>query len=266
MLAALEESCGPTLIDRHADPDHHRSVFTLAGDPVAVLEGAKGLARAALSLLDLAGHHGAHPRIGVLDVVPFVPLGPHSGLQLACLARNELAQWAGRELELPCFFYGPLATGTTRSLPTVRRHAFTTLFPDTGPRHRHPSAGATAVGAREVLVAYNLWIEGGSRELVRSVARSLRSEHVRALGFALSHGLQVSCNLLHPERVGPAHVNDAVTALLSGTGAHVARCELVGLVPSSVLHSTPKARWKELDLSVDRTIEARLEAAGSPSP
>lgn len=224
-------------------------------------EAARSLARAAVARLRLAGHAGAHPRLGVLDVVPFVALGTAPDAA-AVAARDAFCTWAGGTLALPCFHYGPLPDGTERTLPEVRRGAFSTVPPDAGPPVPHPTAGATAVGARGVLVAYNLWLDGGplTAALARSVARSVRGPNVRALGFELAHGVQVSCNLLEPATVGPAEIYDAVAQRLEGTGATIARCELVGLLPASVLARIPTERWPRLDVGADRTIEARLTA------
>ncbi|MGC8471866.1 MAG: glutamate formimidoyltransferase [Acidimicrobiales bacterium] len=276
ILRELADACRDALIDLHADLDHHRSVFTLAGPPDLVQEAARALARVAVEKLDLSRHHGAHPRFGVLDVVPFVPLsgpetavGPSRGqpdLGPAIAARDAFASWAGRMLGLPCFLYGPLRDGCVRTLPEVRRGAFSTLEPDTGPRAPHPTAGAVAVGARPVLVAYNIWIDGSDLDVARKLAASLRGPLVRALGFSLRGGVQVSCNLLDPVAVGPAEVYDRVAALLreAGPGATaggvIRRAELVGLIPAASVQRIPPGRWDELDLSPDRTIEARLEA------
>ena len=245
-------------MDVHSDLDHHRSVFTLAGEPDAVQEGVRSLTRLAVATMDLSGHDGAHPRFGVVDVVPFVPLGtPELGAPAA--ARDAFAAWASAALGLPCFLYGPLPGEGSRSLPDVRRGAFTTLAPDFGPPAPHPTAGAVAVGARPLLVAYNLWLEGAGPAVARRVAAALRGPSVRALGFDLPSGVQVSCNLLAPLEVGPAQTYDRVAALLRKEGGLIRRAELVGLVPAAVLERIPPARWHELDLSPDRTIEARLE-------
>jgi glutamate formiminotransferase len=252
------------LLDLHSDLDHHRSVFTLAGAPDDVQDAVRSLADAAVRVLDLSGHDGAHPRFGVVDVVPFVPLGTPD-LEPAVAARDAFASWAADALGLPCFLYGPLPGGGARSLPEVRRRAFGSLPPDTGPPAPHRSAGAVAVGARPLLVAYNLWIEGSNLACARTVAAALRSPQVRALGFDLSSGVQVSCNLLDPVAFGPAEAYDRVAALLQtagtdgGPGGVIRRAELVGLVPAAVLERIPATRWTELDLSPDRTIEARLE-------
>lgn len=224
-----------------------------------MLDASRSLARAAVSALDLSGHQGAHPRLGVLDVVPFVPLTTPGRLDGAVAARDAFGAWLADALAVPCFAYGPLPDGSARSLPEVRRGAFAALAPDWGPPEPHPTAGATAVGARPVLVAYNMWVTGAGTALARSVAAALRGPSVRTLGFDLASGVQISCNLVDPQTVGPAEVVDAAIALLAPEGARVERCELVGLVPAAVLDATPRHRWAELDLATDRTIEARLD-------
>lgn len=250
VVRAIAASGGRALLDVHSDAHHHRSVLTLAGDRLAIEAAAQRVTRAAVERLDLARHSGAHPRIGVVDVVPFVPLAG-STMAEAVAARDEFARWAGDELGLPCFLYGP-----ERSLPDIRRGAFTTLAPDTGPREPHPTAGAVAVGARPVLVAYNLWIDATVEE-ARRIASEIRGPALRALGLQVGPGVQVSCNLIQPEALGPAAAFDAVAGR-----ATIVRSELVGLVPASVLAATAPDRWEALDLGPSRTIEARLEQAG----
>jgi len=250
MVEVIAKAAGRELLDVHTDPDHNRSVLTLVNEPAA-----RAVAATTVLLLDLAAHTGAHPRIGVLDVVPFVALGDAS-IDDALAARDQFAAWAGAELAVPCFLYGP-----ERSLPDVRRGAWATLTPDTGPSHPHPTAGAIAVGARPLLVAYNVWLHHDDLDRARSIARDLRSPHVRALGLQVGDEVQVSMNLIDPLTVGPADVFDAVAAR-----AEVARAELVGLVPRAVLDTINPGRWQQLDLTVDRTIEARLAARGLTPP
>lgn len=245
LLAVLGRIAGRSLLDLHHDAHHHRSVFTLAGPEVE--DAARALTAEAVARLDLRDHEGVHPRFGVVDVVPFVPL-EGATMDLALTARDEFARWAGAELDLPCFLYGP-----ERPLPAVRRRAFTTLDPDTGPPTPHPSAGACAVGARTVMIAYNLWLEAPDLAGAKAIASALRGPQVRALAFATGDRVQVSCNLLSPDVVGPAEAHDLVAAQ-----ATVAEAELVGLLPASVLARIPRSRWTELDLAADRTIESRL--------
>lgn len=243
VITALVRAAGADLLDVHTDADHHRTVLTLVGE-----EAPRAVALAAVERIDLRGHAGAHPRLGVVDVVPFVPLSGDS-LAGAAAARDHFASWLGAELGVPAFTYGP----GLAALPDIRRSAFVVLAPAAGPPAPHPRAGATAVGARLPLVAYNLWLV--EPDLVRAcaIARSLRSAEVRTLGLAVGTAVQVSCNLLEPLRVGPAAVYDAVAAL-----APVARAELVGLVPAAVLAAVDPERWADLDLSPGRTVEARL--------
>jgi glutamate formiminotransferase len=242
VLDALAAAAGPDLLDVHVDADHHRAVLTLVGE-----EAPRGVATEAVARIDLRAHEGAHPRIGALDVVPFAPL-EGSTMTDARAARDAFCDWAAATLALPCFRYGP-----ERTLPDVRRHAFADLLPDTGPPAPHPTAGACAVGARPVLVAYNLWLEETDHGLARQVAAAVRGPKVRALGLAVGQRVQVSMNLLDARTVGPADVWDRVSAL-----APVAGAELVGLVPAAVLEATPAGRWSQLDLDEERTIEARL--------
>lgn len=237
----IAAAAGPDLLDVHTDAHHNRSVLTLLGETAP-----RAVAAAAVELLDIRRHLGVHPRIGVVDVVPFVPLDDSTDAD-AIAARDAFCTWAGSKLQVPCFRYGP-----ERSLPDVRRGAFGDLQPDCGPMQPHPTAGAMAVGARPILVAYNVWLATGDLAEARSIARQLRSPTVRALGLQVGDEVQVSMNLIAPQVTGPGAVADRI-----GDMARISRCELVGLVPQSVLEQEPPERWAELDLAPDRTIEAR---------
>lgn len=243
VVAAIGAAAGADLLDVHSDAHHHRSVLTLVGE-----EAPRAVARAAVDRLDLGAHAGVHPRIGVVDVVPFVALGATPAAE-AVAARDRFGAWAAAELGVPGFAYGP-----ERTLPEVRRRAFAGLTPTWGPATPHPTAGAIAVGARPLLVAYNLWLAPGTDLAVaRRVAREVRSPEIRTLGLAVGDEVQVSMNLVAPLAVGPAEAWDRVASL-----APVARAELVGLVPEGVLEQAPEGRWEQLDLGPERTIEARL--------
>jgi glutamate formiminotransferase len=244
-LERVVAPAGSALLDLHTDADHNRSVLTLAGADVEAT--VRAVAAEAVAAIDLRTHEGAHPRIGALDVVPFVAL-EGSGPADALGARDRFADWAGAQLGLPCFLYGP-----ERTLPEIRRGAWAELAPDTGPAVPHPTAGACAVGAREVLVAYNLWLAEPDLPRAKAIAAELRSPAVRALGLRVGTAVQVSLNLVDPARFGPADAYDAVAAR-----ARIARAELVGLVPRAVLAPIDEGRWEQLDVSADRTIEARL--------
>lgn len=255
VITAVGAAAGDHLLDVHRDADHHRSVLTLAGPEVE--DAARRVTAEAVARIDLRRHEGVHPRLGAADVVPFVPLAG-SDLADARRARDGLADWVGDELGVPCFLYGP-----ERSLPAVRRGAFTMLTPDTGPSGVHPTAGACAVGARGVLVAYNLWLATGTAAgQARAIARDLRGPAVRALALDVGGRAQVSCNLVEPLAVGPADAYDAVAALAAAAGTRVVGAELVGLLPAGVLEAVPPGRRRALDLDPTRTIEARLEQAG----
>ena len=234
---------GSDLLDVHCDADHNRSVITVVGAtaPPAVI-------RHAVQRLDLRTHTGVHPRIGVVDVVPFVPLAD-STYDDALRTRDAMSSWIANELQIPVFLYGP-----ERTLPDIRRGAFTVLRPDLGPHQPHPTAGAVAVGARELMLAWNLWLSEPDLDLAKSIASSIRGPGVRALGLQIGDEVQVSMNLIDPLTVGPAEVYDRVASL-----AGLARAELVGLAPQSVLNAVDEKRWEQLNLSVETTIESRLQ-------
>lgn len=242
VLDALAAVAGADLLDTHVDPHHHRAVLTLAGE-----DAPRAVAVEAVRRIDLRRHAGAHPRLGAIDVVPFVPLGG-TAMAAALSARDRFSDWLDAELGVPAFRYG----GDGPSLPEVRRAA-RHRRPDRGGPLPHPTAGATAVGARGVLVAYNLVLVEPDLGRARAVAAAVRGPAVRALGLRVGDEVQVSMNLVAPAEVGPGGAFDAVAA-----HAAVARAELVGLLPESVLHAVDRNRWEQLDLAADRTIEARL--------
>jgi glutamate formiminotransferase len=239
IIDSLAQSCAGDLLDVHSDPDHNRTVFTMLG-----VDAPRALARAAVAALGLNDHSGVHPRIGVVDVVPFVPL-VDSTMHDARVARDEFATWAAAELNVPCFLYG-----TERTLPDIRKSAWTSLMPDIGSHAPHPTAGAMCVGVREPLVAYNLWLENVDLATTRRIASDVRTVNIRTLGLQVGTFTQVSVNLIQPMIAGPNDVFNAVSQ-----HAKVHHAELVGLLPASVLAVIPRARWEDLDLSVEQTIE-----------
>lgn len=267
-LDRLAAAAGTALLDVHTDPHHHRSVFTLGGDDLE--ESVFDLARTGLELLDLRDHQGVHPRLGVVDVVPFTPFPPFvalaggagealepAALGEALAARERFVRRACEELRLPCYRYGP-----ERSLPEIRRAARAGLAPDCGGEHPDPRHGACCVGARGALVAYNLVLAGAELGLARAIAAAIRSPSLRALGLAVGTAVQVSCNLVAPLELGPAQAYDLVRRLAEAAGARVARAELVGLLPEAVLALIPPQRYDELGCTPQATIEHRLDAAG----
>ncbi|HEX7168800.1 MAG TPA: hypothetical protein VF230_17620 [Acidimicrobiales bacterium] len=256
VVDAIAAAAGRHLLDVHVDADHHRSVLTLAGAERDVADAAYEVVRAAVERIDLRHHLGAHPRLGAADVVPFVPLGDLT-IDHAVSARRNTAARIGAGLGVPCFLYGD-GDGDVIALPDVRREAFKTVFPDAGPREPHPSAGACCVGARYVLVAYNLWLAPPATVAdAKRIAAAIRTPQLRTLGLDVGGRAQVSCNLVAPIAFGPAEAYDAVAS-----HAPVERAELVGLVPGRVVDGIPSRRWSELDVSSERTIEARLDQAG----
>jgi glutamate formiminotransferase len=254
LLDDLSTSAASSLRDRHGDEFHNRSVVTLVDEPGQLVHDVRALIRGAFARLDLATHEGVHPRFGVVDVVPFVALDT-SESDVARSMRDDTAKWIASTFDVPCFLYGEVR-GALRTLPEVRQGAFRSLHPDVGPDAPSPRLGAVAVGARPVLVAWNLWLRGVTILEARVIASRIRRAEVRALGFEVGDLVQVSCNLIDPMKVGPSFVYDEVASLLPA-GGEIVRAELVGLVPRAVLESEEPARWATLGLSDDQTIENR---------
>jgi glutamate formiminotransferase len=263
VLAALWHACADALLDVHTDVDHHRSVYTLSGPRCAVT--ARALAVTVARYVDISRHEGVHPRLGALDVVPFVALAGSDPANAVAEAR-EFAAWIAETLAVPAFLYGDADAGG-RSLPQLRRDAFTARAPDFGPPTPHPRLGAVAVGARPVLVAVNCDLDGDDVALARDIAREVRERDgglpgVRALGWLLpSRGVaQVSMNLVDLARTGLQAACEAVRDRARGRGRDVARVELVGLVPEAELARSDPAFLAWAGIGPDRTIESRLEA------
>jgi glutamate formiminotransferase len=250
-IAALVDACrvpGVRVLDVHSDPDHHRSVITLVGNPMAVQDALVELAGECVDRIDLRRHRGVHPRIGALDVAPLVALEPDE-MGLASEVAEGLAGRLGRELNLPVFLYGTLASDSERIWPRdFRRGGLDaleaaiddgSLIPDEGPRRLHPSAGAVLVGARGPLIAWNMWLPDGSISEARAIADRVRESSgglpgVRALGFYLpEHGMaQVSMNLEDYRRTPPQAIVAAVRREADRLGVEVGDSELVGLIPA----------------------------------
>jgi glutamate formiminotransferase len=265
VLDALTRACGDALLDRHVDADHHRSVFTLAG--AATIAAARALATVVAQRVDLRGHTGVHPRLGAIDVVPFVALAG-SDPQDAVDAARAFGEWIAAALGLPVFFYDA-ADLERRPLPGTRRDAFARRVPDLGPDRPHPSLGAVAVGARPPLVAVNCELESDDVELARAIAAQVRERDgglpgVRALGLRL-HSVaraQVSMNLVALERTGLQEACRTVDALARRAGDAVARIELVGLVPAVELSRCDAEFRAWSGIGPEQTIEGRLAARG----
>jgi glutamate formiminotransferase len=265
-LRALAEACGPSLLDVHADGDHHRAVFTMAGPgPRDAVEGARRLAAAVAERLSIVGHAGEHPRAGALDVVPFVALGGTNAerAQAADEAR-AFAQWWSENFAVPTFLYDD-ADAEGRDLPHMRTHGFRSRPPDFGPDEPHPRLGSTAVGARRVLIACNCVLITRDVVIARQIARQMRERDggmrgVRALGFLLpdENRAQVSMNLVEIDRAGIQDACLHVRELAQHLGTDVSAVELVGLLPRRELDrcSDDFLTWSGID--ADATIEARI--------
>jgi len=249
---AITSVPGVTVLNRHIDPDHNRSVITFVAAPELIVEGAlRAVARAA-ELIDLTRHKGEHPRIGATDVLPFVPV---SGVTIDdCVA---LARAAGRriweELSIPVYFYERAALRPDRArLENVRGKGFENLrteiavnperAPDVGEKRIHPTAGAIAVGARPFLIAFNVTLKTNALRIAQSIARAVRERDgglpfVKALGFELeSRGVvQVSMNLIDYEQTTIAQAFAAVQREAARRGVVVAGAEIVGLLPRAAL-------------------------------
>ncbi len=236
-VQAARQTDGVRLVDWSADADHNRLVVTFIGPPEAVQIAALGAAAVAVERIDLRDHTGVHPRLGALDVLPFVPL---SGIMLAECA--EIAQNVGAEIAarhgLPVFLY-EAASPTLRSLPEVRKTAFLSLQPDYGPATPHPTAGAAVVGARAPLIAYNVNLATADLATARQIARELRVlpnlPGIRALGLRLpGRGLtQVSMNLTRPAETPLLAVFHYVEQRAAALGTAALESEIVGALPAA---------------------------------
>lgn len=254
-LSQLRDVAGSSLRDVHSDEFHHRSVFTLINDPAELVYDVRALISAAYQLLDLSAHSGVHPRFGVVDVVPFVALDPEQSDEAVRL-RDELAPWLAGTFHVPVFLYGSLGEHDVRTLPEVRRGAFTTLSPDAGPSEPSKRLGSVALGARPLLVAWNIWLTGVALEEAKIMATAVRQSAVRALAFQVGDDVQVSCNVVDVHAAKVSQVYDQVQVMLPAGGA-IDHAELVGLAPLAFVEGENPSRWQELGLSRETTIEAR---------
>ncbi len=246
IVDAVARVQGTRVADYSADPDHHRMVLTFLGDPQAVVAGAMAGAREAVRRIDLTHHAGQHPRLGALDVLPFVPFRGVSMAECVAVAR-EAGEGIGGELGVPVYFYEQAAVRPDRvALPSIRRGGFEAirdqdlvgpLAPDFGPARAHPTAGAVAVGARGPLIAFNVNLETPDVEVAHAVARRIRERDgglagIRALGMYLaSRGqAQVSVNVTRPDLVSLHQVLESVRLEAARHDVEVAGTELVGTI------------------------------------
>ena len=258
------------LLDVHVDPDHHRSVFTLVGEPAELVETLLAGIACARGQIDLRRHEGAHPRIGAADVVPVVPLKPEE-MERAKEAALELARRTGDELGLPVFLYGELAPGRgpaffRRAGPAElqRRIDAGELAPDFGPARLDERAGGVIVGARRPLIAFNVNLRGdlGAARAVAAVVREAGGGFpgVRALGLDLPRAgvVQVSMNVEDWEAASLHEIVARVEAEAAARGAEVLGSELVGLMPAGAAAAAAGAMLRIDGFDESRVLELRL--------
>lgn len=274
LFAAAASEPGVRLLDASSDPDHNRSVLTLAGEPEPLHRALLALYETALAEIDLRSHQGVHPRLGAVDVTPFVPLGG-TPMETAVAAAERLGRAVAERFELPVFLYERAARRPERRLlAEVRRGGFEGLSarfadpawaPDFGPARPHPTAGATVVGARFFLIAFNAVLDTPDVAVARAVARRVRESGgglsaVRAMGVYLaSRGrAQVSMNLVDYRRTSLAAALERVRGEAAGLGAQVIETEIVGLVPEEALLGALRETLANRTLDAGRILDHRL--------
>jgi len=304
LVAAIEAGGGVYLLDRTSDASHNRSVFTVAGEHEPVQDALERLVGAAIHEIDMDTHRGEHPRIGAVDVIPFVPLAATTMDDCVELARGFGRRIAER-FDLPVYFYANAATRPERAkLADVRRGQYEGLReeiaqhgrePDAGPARLHPSAGAVAVGARPFLIAYNINLASEDVELAKRIARRVRESggglpRVQANGFWIEElrRAQVSMNVLDFQTTPLWLVWETVRDVAAEDGVELAESELIGLAPLAAFLAVADrvgaptedpverrlavaaASLRLRDFSPMQALELRLEAArtvdGGPRP
>jgi len=280
ITAAMAAVPGARVLGRELDPNHHRSVITLAGEAAAMAAAAFAGAAAALAHIDLRTHRGEHKRMGAIDVCPFVPLAGAVMADAVAVAR-QVGERIGRELQLPVFLYAEASTRDSRRvLGNFRNKEFEGLqalvgrdpafTPDFGPSRLHPTGGAVAVGARTFLIAYNVNLATTDVQIAKDIAKAVREKDgglkkVQAMGFFLAdkQQAQVSMNLLDFQVTSVARVFDEVAARARAAGIAVAESELVGLVPAAALDVATARRvlLRDFDPKL-QVVEEQLKAAG----
>lgn len=276
---AISNVPGLLVLDRTSDPDHNRTVITFAGDRAAVLDAAVRATAKAAELIDLTTQRGVHPRLGALDVLPFVPLAG-STMEDCIEAAHEAGQRIWNELGIPVYFYQAAATRPERvNLEDVRRSQFeglreavlvdATKAPDLGGPALHPTAGAVIVGARKILIAFNINLNTTDLAVAKAIAKSIRGRNggfpgVKALGLPLlSRGLvQVSMNITDFEKA-PVHTVYAEVARLAAVhGVSVAASELIGLMPRQAIEMAFADSLKISRFNTQCVLENRIDTLG----
>ncbi len=275
IVGVIQAVPGVSLLDRSSDADHNRSVISFAGTPEAVLEAAFASIRKAAELINLDNHRGEHPRMGATDVVPFVPLNGVTMEECVALAKT-LGKRVGEELGIPVYFYEAAATRPERTnLENIRRGEYEAIketiatdpsrAPDFGPA-KVGTAGATVIGARAPLIAYNVYLTTDDVGIAKKIASAVRHSsggfhHVKALGLLVEGRAQVSMNLTDYTRTPIARVVETIRREAQRYGVGVHHSELVGLIPQQAL--VDAARWYlQLDqFQADQMLETRLSGA-----
>jgi len=274
LVAAAVSAPGVRLLDVSSDPDHNRSVLTLAGDAEALHRSLLALYGAALAEIDLTRHQGVHPRVGAVDVVPFVPLGD-TPMAAAVAAAERLAREVAERFALPVYLYEQAARRPERRLlADIRRGGFEGLAariaepawsPDFGPARVHPGAGATVIGARFFLIAFNAVLDTPDVAVARAVARRVRESGgglpaVRALGVYLASRdrAQVSMNLVDFRRTPLLAALDRVRSEAEALGARVVETEVIGLVPEEAAFGVVRDALQLPGFGAGRVLEGAL--------
>lgn len=285
VAAAIQSTPGVLLLNVHSDPDHNRSVFTYASEQAAALATATlALYEIALTRIDLRHHEGAHPRVGAVDVVPFVPLHGSTMNECVALAREVGAEVA-RRFELPVYLYEHAATvESRRELPNIRSGGFERFAekierpewrPDFGPPRLHPSAGVTVVGARVPLIAFNVQLATDRLEVAASAARAVRAisgglPYVRALPIDLRRRgiVQVSMNLLDYRKTPIHRAFSIVQQEVRRHGVEILSSEIVGLVPAEALYQLAEWHLQLAGFTASTVLESRIAEVleNFPSP
>ena len=273
-IAQAAQRAGVQVLDICSDADHNRSVITLIGEPEALEESAFAIVARAIDLIDLRQQRGTHPRIGAVDVVPFVPVRGASMADCVQMARRS-GERIGRELKLPVYLYEQAATAPHRqNLADIRQGEFEGLAakmkdplwkPDFGPAKPHPSAGAVVLGARTYLIAYNVYLGTKDVRLAKAIARAVRFRdgglaNVKALGMFIKERemCQVSMNLVDPFRTPIYRVVEAVRMEAARYGVPVVESELIGLLPLEALLETARYYLQLHNLRAEHVLETRL--------
>jgi glutamate formiminotransferase len=274
LVAAVRRTPAVRLLDHSSDPAHNRSVITMAGNPAALTQAVLALFEAALPLIDLRVHAGEHPRIGAVDVVPFIPIEGVTMADCVALARDTAAEVA-RRFQVPVYLYEEAATRPARrNLEDIRRGEFeglaakmaeTEWTPDFGPSTPHPSAGASVIGARMPLIAYNINLATDRLEVAKKIAAAIRYSsggfrYVKAMGINLADRgiVQVSINLTNYERTPIFRVFEAVAREAARYGVTVLESEIVGLVPAAALIGTAEHFLQLTSFTPDQILENKL--------